>query len=152
MTSDPQKPSRNLFVFVIWAKARKFEPQIREALAREFTIVHEEEIRWPWWGFTKKLFEFYKFGGRFIWWNKARKCGRGPFKVIVIEDPSPVWKEATDTRGQHLIVDERVYTLKKAMRRLTGHSNIVHSSVTREETAEQLAVLCQDSKLLKNLV
>lgn len=141
MTADLKDPSRNLFVCVIWAKARKFEPQIREALAREFKIVQEEEVRWPWLGFTKKLFEFYKFSGWFIWWNKAHKCGRGPFKGIVIEDPSPVWKEETDTHGQHLIVDSHVYELKKAIRHLTGHSNIVHSSVTREETAEQLAVL-----------
>lgn len=141
MITDLTDNSRNLFVFVIWAKARKFEPQIREALAREFKIIREAEIRWPWWGFTKKLYEFYKFGGWFIWWNKARKCGRGPFKVIVIEDERPIWKEQTDTRGQHLLVDDRVYQLKKSMRRLTGHSNIVHSSVTRDETAEQLAVL-----------
>lgn len=134
-------PSRNLFVFVIWAKARTFEPQIREALAREFTIVREAEIRWPWWGFTKKLYEFYKFGGWFIWWNKARKCGRGPFKVIVIEDEHPVWVHRTDTRGQDLLVDDRVYQLKRSFRKLTKHSNVVHSSVTREETAEQLAVL-----------
>ena len=41
MTAGLKDPSRNLFVFVIWAKARKFEPQIREALAREFKIVQD---------------------------------------------------------------------------------------------------------------
>ena len=131
----------NVFLFLVWSRARRFEPEIRAALARRFRILRETEIRWPWWGFTRKLREFYGFGGWFTWWNKARKCGRGPFKVYVVEDPSPVWAHRRDTRGQDLRVDLSVYETKKAFRALTGHSNIVHSSVTPEESAEQLALL-----------
>ena len=132
---------RNLFVFVIWAKARRFDSHIREALGREFKIVHEEEVSWPWLSFTKMLCKFYGFGGWFLWWNKARKCGRGPFLVIVVEDKSPIWSVRCDTRGQSLVVDDRVYTIKNAFRKLSRHSNIIHSSLTLNETAEQLEVL-----------
>lgn len=131
----------NLFLFVVWSKARAFDAEIRAALARRFRIVREAEVRWPWWEFPRKLREFYGFGGWFTWWNKARKCGRGPFKVYVIRDPGPVWTHRRDLRGEDLRVDAPVYELKQELRRLTGHSNIVHSSVTPEESAEQFARL-----------
>ena len=132
---------RHIFLFVIWSKARRFEGEIRRQLAEKFTILHEMDVCWPWWHFTEKLLDFYKFGGWFTWWNKARKCGRGPFRVILIEDSHPIWSHRKDTRGRNLLVDDRVYQIKKHFRKLTGHSNIVHSSVTREETEEQLQAL-----------
>jgi len=137
-------PSSPLFLFIIWSKARKFEDEIRADLARHFKIVHECEITWPRWDFTRRLWDFYGFGTRFMWWNKGRKCGRGPFKVIVVEDENAVWSHQRDTRGQDLQVDENVYREKKELRRLTRHSNIIHASVTPEETRSQLEALDLD--------
>lgn len=132
---------RQIFLFVVWAKARPFEDEIRSTLAHDFNIMLETEISWPRRDFTRKLREFYGFGSRFTWWNKARKCGRGPFKVFLVEDTRPEFKPEIDTRGQRLLVDERVYRDKRSLRHLTRHSNIIHSSVTAEETDAQIKVL-----------
>ena len=144
---------RNVFLFLVWSRARPFDAQIEARLARDFRVLHSVEIQWPRRGFTRRLRGFYGFGGWFVWWNKARRCGRGPFRVIVIEDLAPVWKKRHDTRGRELLVDERVYAAKRDFRALTRHSNIVHSSVTAEETDEQLRALfgCGTETFLERL-
>ena len=115
----------------------------REALPR-----HEGrdfEVEWPKRSFAANLAAFYGWKSWHIWRNKARKCGTGPFRVIVVEDPSPVWRRDMDTYGHELVVDANVYDLKKSFRSLTGRSNVVHSSVTADETAHQLAALSSPS-------
>lgn len=132
---------RQVFLFVVWEKARPFEAEIRETLARDFSILLDAEMSWPRRDFTRKLREFYGFGSRFTWWNKARKCGRGPFRVFLVEDLHPEFQSETDTRGQRRLVDERVYRDKQMLRLKTRHSNLVHSSVTAEETDSQMKEL-----------
>ena len=129
------------FVFVIWEAARRFEPDILRELGRKFRIVSSREMSWPRRHFASNLAAFYGWKSWRIWRNKARKCGTGPFRVVVVEDPSPVWKRERDTFGHSLVVDENVHSAKKAFREMTGRSNSVHSSVTEEETAHQLAAL-----------
>ena len=132
---------RNVFLFVVWSKAVKFEREIIDRLAADFNVLHSCRIVWPRREFVDRLWDFYKFGPYFTWWNKARKCGRGPFLAVLIEDLEPAWSEEFDTRGQKLLADSRVYQEKQRLRKLTGHSNIVHSSVTRKETEEQVKSL-----------
>lgn len=88
----------------------------------------------------------------FVLWSAARAHEREiadaiakRFRVIVVEDPSPVWRRDRDTYGHELVVDANVYDLKKSFRSLTGRSNVVHSSVTADETAHQLAALSSPS-------
>ena len=131
----------NTFVFVIWSAARTLEAQLLAEIAKKFKIVRTFEVTWPRKHFTRNLAAFYGWKGRFCWWNKARKCGRGPFLAIVVEDADPVWSQVRDTSGHRLVCDKNIYALKSALRQLTGHSNRVHSSITPEETAHQLAVL-----------
>jgi len=139
--ADIPPSGRAIFLFVIWSKARKFENEIRARLATEFKILHECEVTWPRWDFTRRLWDFYGFGTRFMWWNKGRKCGRGPFKVYIVEDPHPTWRSHRDTSGRERLMDDGVYALKQRFRATTRHSNLIHSSVTPEETAAQLRVL-----------
>jgi len=135
------KEARNIFVFVVWSKARAHVAEIRGALARSFDLLFEADVSWPRFEFERRLREFYCFGGLFTWWNKARKCGRGPFRVFVVEDPSPVWAYERDTRGQELLVDANVFRAKQDFRRRTRHRNCVHASLTSGETEEQLHAL-----------
>ena len=139
--SKMQNVDGNIFVFVIWSAARTWEPQIMADIERRFKVVRSFEVSWRRRFFVRNLASFYGWKGWFIWRNKARKCGTGPFRVIVVEDPAPVWRHERDTFGHELLVDENVYRLKKSFRAMTGHSNIVHSSVTAEETAHQLSAL-----------
>ena len=129
------------FVFVIWSAARAWETQIADVIGKRFKVVRAFDVAWPKRFFTRNLAAFYGWKSWHIWRNKARKCGTGPFRVIVVEDAAPVWKRERDTFGHEMTVDENVYQLKKSFRALTGRSNIVHSSVTAAETAHQLAAL-----------
>ena len=135
------KESCSVFLFVIWSKACAHETKIAEEIARRFHVLRDFKVSWPKRYFAANLAAFYGWRSWHIWRNKARKCGTGPFRVIIVEDPSPVWKRERDTYGHELVVDANVYALKKSFRALTGRSNVVHSSVTPEETVHQLAAL-----------
>jgi hypothetical protein len=135
----------NTFLFVIWSEARAFEDRIVEEISARFNVLKSFEVAWPKRHFAANLAALYGWRSWHIWRNKARKCGTGPFRVIVVEDPSPVWKRECDTYGHELVVDANVYALKKSFRALTGRSNVVHSSVTPEETEHQLAALSSPS-------
>ena len=130
-----------VFLFVIWSSARAFERQIVEEIAGRFRVLRDFEVTWPKRSFAANLAAFYGWKSWHIWRNKARKCGTGPFRVVVAKDSAPVWTRERDTFGHDLVVDSNVYALKRSFRALTGRSNVVHSSVTPEETAHQLAAL-----------
>ena len=133
------------FLFVLWSAARAHEREIADAISKRFRVTRDFEVEWPKRSFAANLAAFYGWKSWHIWRNKARKCGTGPFRVIVVEDPSPVWRRDRDTYGHELVVDANVYDLKKSFRSLTGRSNVVHSSVTADETAHQLAALSSPS-------
>lgn len=131
----------NRFIFVIWSAVRHFEQQIIGEIGRRFNIIRTFEVVWSKRHFTQNLAAFYGWKGWFCWWNKARKCGKGPFLVIEVEDPAPMWQQIRDTSGHLLTCDKNIYALKQFLRKLTGHSNRIHSSVSPEETKHQLAAL-----------
>ena len=135
------EPKGNTFIFVVWSAAREWLPQIEESVGKSFKVVRSFDVTWPKRHFTRNLAAFYGWKSWHVWRNKARKCGTGPFRVIVVEDSDPVWKQERDTFGHVMTVDENVYRLKRSFRELTGRSNVVHSSVTAEESAHQLAAL-----------
>ena len=91
----PIGPER--FLFVIWEKARKFEPQLLKEISSRFRVLRTYEVTWPRRYFTANLAAFYGWRNRFCWWNKARKCGRGPFLAIEVEDSSPKWERQTNS-------------------------------------------------------
>ena len=132
---------RNMFIFLLWERARKYKAEFRGRIGHEFKILCEVEMFWPRRILLRQMRAFYVFGSWFTWWNKSRKCGRGPFLVFLVEDADPVWCKRHDTRGRELLVDDRIYQMKQELRRMTGHSNIVHSSVTLEETADEVRTL-----------
>ena len=135
----------NRFLFVLWSEARAFEDRISAEISARFKVLKSFEVTWPKRHFAANLAAFYGWRSWHVWRNKARKCGTGPFRVIVVEDPLPVWKREHDTSGHELVVDANVYALKRSFRALTGRSNVVHSSVTPEETEHQLAALASQS-------
>ena len=137
----PAAASDNTFLFVIWSKARRFEPQILDAISTRFKVLDSYEISWPARHFTENLASFYGWKNRFCWWNKARKCGRGPFLAVKVEDPAPKWEFGSDTSRHNLILNDNIRAMKRGLRALTRHSNRVHASMTCEETAHELSAL-----------
>ena len=132
---------KNRFVFIIWSAARCFEQRVVDEIGSRFKILRTFEVTWPRRHFRRNLAALYGWQSWFCWWNKARKCGKGPFLVIEVEDPAPVWQRLRDTSGRLLLCNKNVHDLKILLRHMTGHSNRIHSSVTPEETLHQLAVL-----------
>lgn len=133
--------NENRFIFVVWSAARRFERQVIDEIGTRFNILRTFEVIWPECHFTHNLASFYGWKGWFCWWNKARKCGKGPFLVIEVEDPTPMWQQIRDTSGHLLTCDKNIYDLKHFLRKLTGHSNRIHSSISPAETKHQLAAL-----------
>ena len=131
----------NIFLFVIWEKARRFEPRLIEAISSRFRILRTREVSWPRRHFTTNLAAFYGWKDWFCWWNKARKCGCGPFLAIEVEDPAPKWELGSDTSGHNFILNVNIRDMKRGLRALTRHSNRVHASMTYEETAHELSAL-----------
>ena len=84
------KEDRNIFLFVIWSKACAHEAKIVEEISNRFRVLRDFNVSWPKRHFVANLASFYGWRSWHIWRNKARKCGTGPFRVIVVEDPSPV--------------------------------------------------------------
>lgn len=129
------------FLFIIWEKARKFDVQLINVLSSKFKVLDSYEVHWPKQFFTANLAAFYGWKGRFCWWNKARKCGKGPFLVIMVEDNNPRWECGQDSSGHEMLLDKNVLIMKKHLRKITGRSNLVHASMTKAETTHELAAL-----------
>ena len=51
---------RKVYLFIVWAKGRKFEEKIRADLASKFTILKEYEISWPWYHSIRNFTFFYR--------------------------------------------------------------------------------------------
>lgn len=129
--------NRSIFIAVIWEKARQFETAIRAEIAKDFEILAETEMFWLRSSFVARLADFYGKDDWFCWWNKARKCGRGAFRVIVFEDRSPEWEVASNAYGRELMMDMRVARMKRVCREMTGHHNRFHSAMNADETERE---------------
>lgn len=129
-----QGGDKAVFLAVVWEKARMFEKDIRADIAARFNLLAETECFWPACDFTKKLADFYGWQDRFCWWNKARKCGRGAFKVFVFEVENPHYERCRNPFGREVLVETRVNDAKRVWRHMTGHHNRVHASLNADET------------------
>lgn len=125
---------RKVYLFIVWAKGRKFEEKIRADLASKFTILKEYEIRWPWYHAIHNFTFFYRHIAFFSWLRKCWICGTGPFRVIMIEDQDPTpLKPAQENK--------KMVETKHMYRRWAGKRWRVHSSTTLPETRYQLWLL-----------
>ena len=139
--SDESQIKPECFLFVIWKKARIREAQLLDVISSHFKVMRKYEVVWERSCFTANLAAFYGWKNWFGWWNKARKCGRGPFLVIEVEDPMPKWECGRDSSGHSLVLNANISAAKRELRTIDGHSNRVHASLTREETAHELAAI-----------
>lgn len=132
---------RNIFLFVLWPKARSKEAEMIDEISRRLRILGTCEVAWPRGEWIKRFKDFYGFGSSFMWWNKYRKCGRGLFKVVVVEDVAPVWFQSEDSLSRKMQMDSNIHSLKKHLRELSEHSNVVHASMSHIETDEEIRSL-----------
>jgi hypothetical protein len=138
--SISQLNERQIFLFLLWEASREKEKEILEDIGQHFTVLKQYEVSWPQENWVKHLEAFY---GHFsqVWIAKARSNGTGNFRVVIVEDPNPIYDYRDNLRGATENVNINIYNAKKRYRTLIKSKDKVHSSVNLPETRHNLAIL-----------
>ena len=132
---------RNIYLYIIWQRGRHVEARIREDLKRNYRIIKEYEVKWPWYHAVNNYAFFYRHIAFFSWVRKCWICGTGAFRMIMVED--------VDSPDQS-IADRKVHDLKHIYRAWAGKRWRVHGSATLTETRYQYWLLT--GRTLEDLV
>ena len=130
----------NLYLFVLWRKARPQRERILADLAREFTVLERFDVKWPWWRTPALLRAFYSDRRWIRWIRKAMTCGAWSFEAVLVRDGHPDFA-GTGEAGYFPGENKHVHDIKQRYRRWTGGRWRVHSSATPGETAYQYKFL-----------
>ena len=123
---------RNIYLFIVWQRGRRFEERIRNDLSSKFRILREYEISWLRRHSINNFSVFYRHIAFFSWLRKCWTCGTGAFRVIMVEDPKPAPAEGENPR---------IVAAKHLYRAWAGRRWRVHSSTTYAETRYQYWLL-----------
>lgn len=108
-------------------------------LERHFTVLAEIDVEWSQAAFASNLARFY--GDRLpSAAEKAARCGTGPFTVVVVADPRPVYR-LRRARRRLKRVNRRVFAARERYRRLTDSHDFVHATLDDDEAARDLYLL-----------
>lgn len=121
-------------VFVLWPKAMPWRERILADISSKVEIICTKELSWP----CPALEGYGKFYGSVLVdaKRKARRCGSGPFLVVVVRDSEP------DMDDNPLLGNRKVNDMKEMYRNWTGkHKFRVHASRTRDEFDANMLVL-----------
>ena len=122
---------QELYLFILWQKARFMEKNIINDIKKNFKILQSYEVTWTPELFTSNLAHFY--GKRLPkGCKKEKEVGNGPFFLLFVHDNAPLH----DKNNRNLNVMEA----KHKYRQLFG-ANLVHASNTTEETLENTLFL-----------
>ena len=131
-----------LHLFVLWEKARRVEARVLEDLARQDDI----EVLGKWeLSFSGPAAETYPvfYGGKKPMDGrlKARKCGGGPFLLIVVRNLNPSYGSRWARDEKYYIANELMYDLKARYREWAGRKHRVHGTTDPEEFARDVFLL-----------
>jgi len=127
------------YIFIIWNKAFFCKDKILKDLGSSFLIRKTFYIRWSEGNFLKDLKAFYGTKTANAK-EKARYVGKGPFYVIFVEDPDPLFEQRKTYNGSET-VNVRIYDKKWLYRKWTGGNFRIHGSQNKKETEHDLIVL-----------
>ena len=136
---EPIADFSRVFLFVLWEKARSEEARVTAEVAANFRVLEDFEATWPRGEFVSRLGEFYDERNWWKWFKKAWRCGRGPMRVLVVEDPAPRF----ELRSPHSRTPEnmRVVDLKNRCRTWIPCKWAIHASTEAVETRRQYRLL-----------
>jgi len=137
-----------LHSLILWEKARKDTDKIVKDLQTKFEICEIYEIYWTNTIFAKNLKRFYGVTLADPE-EKKRKCGSGPFLLILILDNNPKHGKRKTSLGSQT-VNTNVYDLKMQYRRMLGTGYIIHSSIHQKEANHDFTLLL--GKNVKELI
>ena len=130
----------NLYLFLLWETARTHENFLLQELQKKFHIKDVYEITWEKKNFPKNLRRFYGPGKVGNVNAKTELCGTGSFLLIIVSDPNPKFGKRRTSKGMEL-VNLNLFDNKKIYRKITGKSYAIHSSITEQETNDDLTML-----------
>ena len=131
-----------LHLFVLWEKARCIEARVLDDLSHQADI----EVLGKWeLAFSGPAAEAYPafYGGKkpLDGRLKARKCGRGPFLLIVVRNLNPSYAPRWARDDVYYPSNELMYDLKARYREWAGRKHRVHGTTSQKEFARDVFLL-----------
>ena len=135
---------KNLYLFIIWEKARHLENEILKRMNKEFKILKKFAIKWDEDKFHDNI---YSFGGGCLVnsnFHEEHK-GKGEFLMVLIEDGNENL-EVRLTAQDKMLVNKNVFDFKyKTRAELLNNMCSLHASNNIKETRHDFALLTGQS-------
>lgn len=134
MTDAPE-----LHLFILWPKARHAEARILADIAAHVEIVWQGDLRFA----GDAALAYRRFYGPALpdEKRKARQCGGGAFRVVVVRDRAPRYGRADDSGRRPAVVNLNLLDMKLRYRTWAGKGHRVHGTLTPDEFARDVAML-----------
>jgi len=133
------KINKEIHLFIIWEKAREHEIEIIEDIQKKFKIIQTFSITWSPYNISRNFTRFY---GQKLPKNSHKElhCGKGEFKLIIIEDNNPLY-DYRETSSGNRFVNINMFDLKMKYRQLTGGGHKIHGTDNIIETRHDIVLL-----------
>ena len=131
-----------LHLFVLWEKARRVEARVLEDLSRQadIEVIGKWEFAFP--GPPAEAYPAF-YGGKKPLDGplKVRKCGGGPFLMIVVRNLNPSYGSRWARDEKYYIANELMYDLKARYREWAGRKHRIHGTTSVKEFARDIFIL-----------
>ena len=131
-----------LHLFVLWEKARRVEARVLEDLSRQadIEVIGKWEFAFP--GPPAEAYPAF-YGGKKPLDGplKVRKCGGGPFLLIVVRNLNPSYGSRWARDEKYYIANELMYDLKARYREWAGRKHRIHGTTSEKEFARDIFIL-----------
>ncbi len=131
-----------LHLFVLWEKARRAEARVLEDLSRQadIEVIGKWEFAFP--GPPAEAYPAF-YGGKKPLDGplKVRKCGGGPFLLIVVRNLNPSYGSRWARDEKYYIANELMYDLKARYREWAGRKHRIHGTTSVKEFARDIFIL-----------
>lgn len=134
MSTQPE-----LHLFIIWSQGRHKEKKILKDLSESVEILEIIEVHWP----QEKAFRhFCRFYAANFQKHQEDIAGRGlgSFLLLTFIDHNPIYR-ISDTSSGHAYVNTNILSLKNKYRSWLDNEFAIHSTVTVDETKNDLFLL-----------
>jgi len=130
-------------IVIIWNRGYQQSERILLSLRESFSMIFTAEVSWPQETFPDRLIAFYdnRDVRRYLK-GKLERIGIGPFRVVLLSDPSPKYEIRETTHGPDQ-VNINLFDLKQLFREWIGH-NALHASDSQNEALKALRLLEAD--------
>lgn len=130
---------KNLFLFIIWDKAKLYKTEILNDLGKKFEIRNIFNVNWSKDNFINNLARFYCDSKTSIFDKAKYDTGFEQFTVVLVNDYNPKYEYRQTSRGREL-VNSNIYDAKQEYRSIVGGTKI-HSTNNSAETNSNLTLL-----------